>query len=140
APRPTQKPRGRLKCRRPTQPVGGRHRAPRPTQAPPSDTAPRRPRAPRPTQAPPSDTAPRRPTQNPSAADTVLGAGRPGTWRRPTRHLAPADTALGAGRQAHPAAADAPTPPADSPRPTQTLSGLMPYSKQARNHNYFFLV
>ena len=69
---------------------------------------------------------------SPSAADTVylapaataLGAGRHGTWRRPTRHLAPAETALGAGRLAHPAAADTPTPPADSPRPTQTLSGI----------------
>ena len=45
---------------------------------------------------------------SPSAADTV--------------YFAPADTALGAGRQAHPAAADTPTPPADLPRPTQTLS------------------
>ena len=74
--------------------------------APRSDTE-----APRPTQVPPSDTAPPRPT-----AATALGAGRHGTWR---------DTALGAGRLAHPAAADTPTPPADSPRPTQTLS-LMP--------------
>ena len=28
---------------------------------------------------------------SPSAADTVLRAGRHGSWRRPTRHLAPAD-------------------------------------------------
>ena len=39
-----------------------------------------------------------------SPADTVLGAGRHGTWRRPTRHLAPADKC---GRL---------------PRPTRTLS------------------
>ncbi|CAL1167257.1 unnamed protein product [Cladocopium goreaui] len=136
-------PRGPLKRRRPTQEPGGRLRrrhspsaadteALRPTQtcqfrhtdltllsqrwdlfpslsgsparaAPRSDTE-----APRPTQVPPSDTAPPRPT-----TATALGAGRHGTWR---------DTALGAGRLAHPAAADTPTPPADSPRPTQTLS------------------
>ena len=64
----------------------------------------------------------RRPTQPLRGRHGIPGAGRHGTWRRPTRHLAPADTALGAGRLAQPAAADTPTPPADSPRPTQTLS------------------
>ena len=72
---------------------------------------------PRPTQKACGRLRRRRPTQ-------PLG-GRHGTSRRLTRFLAPADTALGAGRQAHPAAADTPTAPADWPRPTQTLSLLL---------------
>ena len=52
--RPTQKPCGRLKCRRPTQPLRGRHGTWR------------------------------RPTRYLAPADTPPGAGRHGTWRRPT--------------------------------------------------------